>query len=243
MHVPPLSDRDGHGLSPPASRPRYGRHPSSPTTQCVLTRCGMTRVGGRRTVRVPRRDASGLTTASAARCRRTASPGQRRASRSVSTSRRRPALSVRGRALRQRRHTPGPQRSPDGSSWLDFRGRTRHYARLPRSPSELAEIDGVTDHGQIHAPDRGRGAAADHQYRHRHDHPQAVPQDHQAHRPRHRRCSPRCATTRTARRTPISCSTSRPTGRPRSSSPATISAAARRASMRPGRCSISACAA
>ena len=31
-----------------------------------------------------------------------------------------------------------------------------------------------------------RRAAADHQYRHRHDHPQAVSQDDQAHRPRHR---------------------------------------------------------
>jgi 3-isopropylmalate/(R)-2-methylmalate dehydratase small subunit len=42
---------------------------------------------------------------------------------------------------------------------------------------------------------------------------------------------------------PTSCSTSRPTATPRSWSPATISAAARRASTRPGRCSTSASAA
>ena len=42
------------------------------------------------------------------------------------------------------------------------------------------------------------------------------------------------------RRTLISFSTSRPTAKQKFSSPATISAAAHRASMRPGRCSISA---
>ena len=50
-------------------------------------------------------------------------------------------------------------------------------------------------HGKIHDAARRRRAAADDQCRHRHDHPQAVPEDHQAHRARARRCSTRCATT------------------------------------------------
>jgi len=47
-------------------------------------------------------------------------------------------------------------------------------------------------------------------------------------------CSPSCATRTTAAKTRISCSTNRPIAKPRSWWPAIISAAARRASMRPG---------
>ena len=73
------------------------------------------------------------------------------------------------------------------------------------------------------------------QCRHRHDHPQAVSEDDQAHRARQGPVLRDALQATTAARTRISCSTSRPTARPRSWSPTTISAAAPRASTRPGR--------
>ena len=72
--------------------------------------------------------------------------------------------------------------------------------------------------------------------------PKQLPEDHQAHRLEGRAVLRDALRRPTARRR-ISSSTSRPTATPRSSSPARTSAAARAASTRPGRCSISASAA
>src|SRR5579883_3335785 len=51
-------------------------------------------------------------------------------------------------------------------------------------PQDLPYPDGTCTDGKVHKAGRRRGALEDHQCRHRHDHPQAVFEDHQAHRPR-----------------------------------------------------------
>ena len=90
-------------------------------------------------------------------------------------------------------------------------------------------------HGKIRQARRRRGAAADRQCRHRHDHPQAVPQDAQAHRARQGPVLGAALQGRRQRQPGLRAQQAGLQARPRSSSPTTTSAAAPRASTRPGR--------
>src|SRR5882724_5254904 len=47
----------------------------------------------------------------------------------------------------------------------------------------LSDADREAIDGKVHHTGRRRGAPEDHQCRHRHDHSEAVPENHQAHRP------------------------------------------------------------
>ncbi len=98
--------------------------------------------------------------------------------------------------------------------------------------------------GKVRSPGRPGGAARSRQRRHRRHHPQAVPEIHQAQRLRSepvrrvalsRPWRARAWTTASGRSTPSSCSTSRATAARRSCWRARTSAAAPRASTRPGR--------
>ena len=114
--------------------------------------------------------------------------------------------------------------------WID-----RFRSNALRDTHSAPDRKQTTSHGKIHHPGRRRRADEDDQCRHRHGHPQAIPEDHQAHWARQGPVFRDALQGRRQREPGFRAQQAGLSQGRRSWSPATISAAARAASTRPGR--------